>query len=245
MGGVLRILALFLAIGLNSGALAQCRQALALGLDVSGSVDATEYHLQMRGLANALRHPDVSAALLAAPNTPVYLAVFEWSGADYQRIVLGWTPILDAETLRSVAARLESSKRGPAPPVTALGRAMLFGKTLLDQRPECWKRTLDISGDGKSNAGPRPQDVQGALDTTAMTLNALVIGSDEMRGNDRREVQIAELSAYFGARVIHGPDAFVETAQGFRDYEAAMVRKLKREIDGLAVSSLSSPGQTR
>ena len=65
---------------------------------------------------------------------------------------------------------------------------MLFGKILLDQKPECWKATLDILGDGKSNAGPRPQDVQGALGATAMTLNALVIGSDDMRGDDQRQV---------------------------------------------------------
>ncbi|MGR3364390.1 MAG: DUF1194 domain-containing protein, partial [Maritimibacter harenae] len=44
---------------------ADCRQALVLALDVSGSVDAGEYRLQMDGLAQALTAPEVAAAILA------------------------------------------------------------------------------------------------------------------------------------------------------------------------------------
>ena len=58
---------------------APCRQALALGLDVSGSVDGGEYRLQLDGLAAALREPAVIAAMLSVPSAPVHLAIFEWS----------------------------------------------------------------------------------------------------------------------------------------------------------------------
>lgn len=228
---------------------AQCRQALALGLDVSGSVDSREYNLQIQGLANALRHPDVTAALLSIPDAPVRIAVFEWSGPGYQRLVLDWTTISNSRTLNMAVAKLAATTRHTAPPVTALGRAMLFGKSLLDRQPDCWKRTLDISGDGKNNTGPNPGDLHALLDQNNMTLNALVIGSDQIQGDDHRQVQISELSAYFRARVIHGPDAFVETALGFQDYETAMVRKLLREIQGLALSAVSpmapEPAQVR
>ncbi|MFC6686684.1 DUF1194 domain-containing protein [Jhaorihella thermophila] len=61
-------------------AAAACRHALALGLDVSGSVDGREYRLQLDGLAAALRDPRVKQALLAMPAAPVRIAVFEWSG---------------------------------------------------------------------------------------------------------------------------------------------------------------------
>jgi len=54
---------------------AGCRQALAMALDVSGSVDTREYHLQLDGLASALTDPDVQRAMLAQPGNPVYLAV--------------------------------------------------------------------------------------------------------------------------------------------------------------------------
>ena len=44
---------------------AACRQALALGLDVSGSVDTDEYRLQLDGLAAALTSPEVVSALIS------------------------------------------------------------------------------------------------------------------------------------------------------------------------------------
>lgn len=215
---------------------AQCRQALALGLDVSGSVDSAEYQLQLGGLAKALRHPDVTKALLSVPSAPVYIAVFEWSGPDYQNILLNWTPISDEPTLTAVSKRLETATRTPAPPATALGQAMEFGAALLSQQPTCWKQTLDISGDGKNNSGPRPETVRDILKDRPITINALVIGADTRPEAGQRQVGIAELSSYFRAYVILGPDAFVETALGFQNYEAAMVRKLIRELQGQVLS---------
>lgn len=217
---------------------AQCRQALVLGLDVSGSIDASEYRMQLDGLAGALLAPDVAQALLVQPAAPVHLAVFEWSGPTYQRILLDWTAITDPATLTRVASQLTSQHRLPAPPGTALGSAMHFGAALLADKPNCWKRTFDISGDGKHNFGPHPRDVQQTLSTLPITLNALAIGSDPSTIGDTRQVEIAELSSYFSAWVITGPGAFVETALGYHDYQAAMIRKLKRELQGLAVSLL-------
>ena len=65
---------------------AACRLALSLGLDVSGSVDETEYGLQMHGLAAALLNPQVQDALLAFPGAPVRLHVFKWAGYDLSLI---------------------------------------------------------------------------------------------------------------------------------------------------------------
>ncbi|WP_171178478.1 DUF1194 domain-containing protein [Ruegeria sp. HKCCD8929] len=220
---------------------AQCRQALALGLDVSGSVDSTEYRLQIGGLANALRHPDVERALLGTPGVPVRLAVFEWSEPGYQRLLLDWTEIRDAATLAGIAADLAATARQPAPNGTAVGAAMLYGADLLARQSGCWKRTLDLSGDGKHNMGPHPRDIREALEPSGVTINGLVIGADDPHGGDKRQMQIGELSAYYKAWVILGPDAFVEVALGFEDYEAAMVRKLRRELEGLVLSALPVP----
>jgi hypothetical protein len=73
-----------------------------------------------------------------------------------------------------------------------------------------------------------------------ITINGLVIGADAPDIGDVRQVEIGELSAYFRAYVIHGPDAFVETAIGFQDYQNAMTRKLLRELDGLVFSQAAS-----
>lgn len=217
---------------------AACRQALALGLDVSGSVDAREYRMQMDGLARALMHPEVQDALLVMLETPVALAVFEWSGPEDQRVLVPWTSVVGVDALQGISSTLLTTKRTPAEPSTALGAAMRVGARLLAQQPECWKLTLDISGDGKSNTGAHPRDVRATL-PDRVTVNGLVIGQDTgNNGADARQLGIGELSSYYNAFVIHGPDAFVETALGFADYERAMVRKLKRELQSLVVSEL-------
>jgi len=214
-----------------------CRQALALGLDVSGSVDAREYRQQMGGLAQALGSPAVRAAILDRADSPVELLVYEWSGPQDQLTLVPWTRITDAATLDSVIAQLQSvERRADSPPGTALGVAMLHGARLLAQRSGCARRTLDISGDGKSNLGPRPRVVKAQIETWGITLNALVIGMDAETSGETPQTGIGELSAYFSAEVILGPGAFIEVALGFTEYAEAMETKLLRELDGMVLS---------
>ena len=61
-------------------------------------------------------------------------------------------------------------------------------------------------------------------------VNALAIESDE-----------PGLSDYFEANVITGPGAFVMRAQGYRDFAAALRRKLIREISPREMSQLAAP----
>lgn len=235
----LRAIALVMSLAALSGqARAECRQALALGLDVSGSVDLKEYRLQLDGLVTALNDAGVVEALFAMPGAPIELLVYEWSGPDDQTVLVPWTALVDRGALEAVSLALAQTERRAATPGTALGVAMNVGAAFLDQRASCWKRTLDISGDGKSNLGPRPRHVKDAIGARGITINALVIGSDAPASGDRRQTDIAELSSYFRAEVITGPDAFVQTALGFEDYAAAMTRKLKRELQGVVIGGL-------
>lgn len=232
MRGRCGALALVLALFAGSGsAQTGCRQALALALDVSGSVDAGEYRLQLDGLAEALTTPAVSGAILAS-GAPIALYVFEWSGPQYQRVLVPWTLIHDRPTLTGVARTLAETRRRPAPPSTALGTAMATGAMALRQAPDCWTSTLDISGDGKSNTGPRPQDVDDLPALAGVTVNGLVILTVDSMGAGPG---MDDLVSYFENRVIRGPGAFVEVANGFEDYARAMERKLLREIKALAV----------
>lgn len=233
---MMRAAALVLALSWPSWVAAECRQALALGLDVSGSVDAREYRLQMGGLAAALDSAEVRNKLMAMPSAPVRLMVYEWSGPADQAIVVPWTQIDGGAALDSVIETLRQTVRRDASPGTALGVAMSEGARHLRQQGDCWKRTLDLSGDGKSNLGPRPREVKRQLAEDGITINGLVIGIDDPDIGDIRQSEIAELSSYFRAEVILGPDAFVQTAIGFADYERAMREKLIRELEGLVVS---------
>lgn len=217
-------------------AAAACRQALALGLDVSGSVDAREYRLQMGGIAAALGTPEVRGKLMAMPSAPVRLMVFEWSGPADQAVVVPWQEIDNEETLDVIIETLRTTERRDASPGTALGVAMKEGARYLGQQAECWKLTLDLSGDGKSNLGPRPRDIKQRLMDGGITVNGLVIGVDDPSTGDIRQAEIGDLASYFKAEVIVGPDAFVQAALGFNDYARAMTEKLIRELDGLVFS---------
>lgn len=230
-----------LAACLAQPADAACRQALALGLDVSGSVDAREYRLQVDGLAAALMDEEVSAALLSTPDTPVRIAAYEWSGQGQIRMLVPWTEITGEGARDAVAARLRAILRVPGDPATALGPAMAFGAELLRQQADCWRLTLDVSGDGRANAGPRPRDVRADGSLAGITVNALVIALDNDNPRDNQDVGIAELTAYFRAEVIQGPDSFIETALGFDDYARAMKRKLLRELQVLVLGEAGGP----
>lgn len=217
-----------------------CRQALALGLDVSGSVDAREYRLQMGGVAAALDDPEVRGKLLSMPAAPIALMIYEWSGPNDQAVIQPWTRVETDVSIDRVIETLRQTQRRDATPGTALGVAMRVGQIFLAQQPDCWKHTLDISGDGKSNLGPRPRDLQDQIEASGITINGLVIGVDNPNIGDIRQSEIGELSSYFRAEVIVGPDAFVMTAIGFNDYARAMKQKLLRELETLVFSELDA-----
>lgn len=207
---------------------------MVLGLDVSGSVDDREYQLQINGLAQALTSDDVAAALFAMPDAWVDLAIFEWSGRYAQTVIQPWTTLKSAKDTAAVARRLRTHQKSLTDLTTAIGASMGFAQSLLDQRPECWQATFDISGDGKSNTGPLPQDVRATMGDTI--INALVIGAPSAA--TKTDVT-AELTAYFRAYVIDPTQGFIETAQGFDDYAAAMERKLVKELQVIAIGSMN------
>ena len=220
---------------------AACRQALILALDVSGSVDEREYALQLNGVAAALQDADVVAALLEFPEAPVHLAIFEWSAAEYQALIQDWVPLADRATIDAVADRLRNRERQAAPGATGLGAAMLYAGQKFRDGPVCWKRTLDISGDGRNNDWPVPKHVKQGGAMNGITVNGLVIGIETLQHGFEPTVGVAELTAYYRARILHGPDAFVEVALGYGEYADAMRRKLLRELVTFSSSALDVP----
>lgn len=205
----------------------ECRLALALGLDVSSSVDAEEYALQAGGLAAALRDPEVAAAFLAAPGLRVALAVFEWSGKRQQTVTVDWAWIATADDLADVAARVEARGRSFSRHATAIGDAMAFGAAALAERDACYEQVLDISGDGETNDGISPVTAKTSPLFDRITVNGLVIG-----------VTRRILKRHYETFVIHGPGAFVEMADDHADFARAMKRKLIREVTPKAVSEM-------
>jgi hypothetical protein len=107
---------------------------------------------------------------------------------------------------------------------------MRFAEAMFAAAPGCGVLTLDISGDGESNAGPAPEAVRQAPGLAGVTINALAVKGDLPWDHEDFATHVGALSAYFGAQVIHGPGAFVERAWDYSEFEAAMTRKLLREL---------------
>lgn len=212
-----------------------CRQGLIIGLDVSGSVDDREYSLQTHGLATALASQPVQDAIFADPSSHVDITVFEWSGRYAQRVIVPWTPLHAPSDIFAVTQTIKSAQRGISDLTTAIGASMEFAQGLANERPDCWQMTYDISGDGKSNTGPQPQDIRDTVGD--LIINALVIGAPSDQTGPQAETS-AELSAYFRAYVISPDLGFIETADGFDTYADAMQRKLIKELQVLAIGAL-------
>lgn len=223
--------ALLLLMMLSNVAQAQsCRLALVLALDVSGSVDPEEYAQQISGLAAALNHPEVRGQILDGAGAPVSLAVFEWSSRNHQYIIQPWIVLDSDAALDAAIARIRSHRKVRAGLKTALGTALTFGQALLRKKSHCWYQKIDVSGDGKNNIGPTPEQIYQTGVFDRITVNALVIGGSV---DDMDESQIEkkfDLLRYYKSEVIHGPEAFAMIANGYRDYADAMRRKLKREL---------------
>ncbi|KPD13554.1 DUF1194 domain-containing protein [Phaeobacter sp. 11ANDIMAR09] len=204
-----------------------CDLALVLAVDVSGSVDATEYRIQMDGLAAGLRDGVVSEALV---NAQAQVTLIQWSGRARQEISIPWTPTRTFDEVEALAQRVEATPRPWRNYSTALGEALLLGLEQIVTGPNCKRRVIDLSGDGPSNEGVEPATLKPLMRQADVTVNAIAIEQSE-----------PELTAYFYEHVIRGEGAFVETAHSFRDYPEKIRRKLVREVAQKTAGALSPP----
>jgi len=204
---------------------AACEVAIAFALDVSASVDAREYDLQMDGLATALGDPAVQAAILAQPGG-VAFAAYEWSGKRQQTPVAPWTRVASLEAIRAFARVIASHARVNYEFPTAIGYALGHGAVLMRTAPPCQRQVIDVSGDGVGNDGFPPDAAYRAFagDFGRITVNGLAV-----EGSDPFVVE------YYREELIWGQDAFLEVADGFEDFARAMRRKLLRELSPASV----------
>jgi len=192
-----------------------CQLALVLAVDVSGSVDAREFDIQMNGLAAALRDGIVIEAL-TEQNAMVTL--IQWTGSSRQRQTVPWAEMRRAADVLAFAEAVAQDARIWRNYSTAIGEALVRAEQALAQVPQCRRKVIDVSGDGISNEGVPPAERRPWLSRAGITVNALAIETDD-----------TDLTAWFFENLIHGEGAFVMTADGFEDYPAQIKRKLQRE----------------
>ncbi|WP_227420441.1 DUF1194 domain-containing protein [Roseitranquillus sediminis] len=212
-----------------------CRVALALALDVSSSVDSAEYRLQIEGVAHALLDREVQAAILQSGGS-IALQVFEWSGENDQVVIQDWMLIDSTADLEAFAAGLlrQRETRSFLGNQTAIGAALDFALTQLERGPTCWESKIDVSGDGQTNEGIRPQDLYWMRDFGDIVVNGLAI-----------EASVTGLLRYYDEFVIRGPNAFVIRAADYDDFSRAMREKLIRELGAPRIGALDGDAAER
>lgn len=209
-------LALIFALALPLPAHA-CRLALALGFDVSRSVDANDYRVQIDGILAALYDSEVRDLILR-PSQPVALSVFEFSGHREQRVIVDWVTLNSEAEIDEVALRLLTHERQYGG-LTAVGSAIEFGHDLLSRGPSCDWQTLDIAGDGQTNQGQAPRAIYAERNFAGVVVNGLAIGGHE-----------SSIRGWFERQVIRGPGAFAEFTPRHDAFADAFRRKLLREL---------------
>lgn len=206
-----------------------CRLALVLALDVSSSVDATEYDLQRLGLAAALNSDDVRHALLWGSPGYVALAVYEWSGFYQHKLQLDWVPLRSAGAIDTVVATLAAMERSHDDFPTSLGPALGYASQMLERAPNCARQVIDVSGDGVNNYRYGPRVAYKHFPLEHVTVNGLVILGED-----------PDVAIFYRDEVLHGPGAFLEIASSFDDFQDAMTRKLYREISDIQLGAVTS-----
>lgn len=193
-----------------------CKLALALGTDVSQSIDFREYAIQRDGLAAALLDPEISAALV---KSQAMVTVIQWAGAADQHITIPWVQIREIGDVDALALEVRAMERAFLISDTGIGAALNLIVPQFGAVSACKRRVIDMSGDGRNNSGLMPEGPRQSALASNITINGLAIDGGE-RG----------IADYYRREVIGGPGAFVIEADGFRDYPRAIRLKLLREI---------------
>ncbi|MFV0491323.1 MAG: DUF1194 domain-containing protein [Pseudorhodobacter sp.] len=211
---MLRCLALVLVTALPAKA---CETALLLAIDVSGSIDRGEYALQMQGLSEALRDPEIARVLL---QDQVALGVVQWSGLERQAMVLPWQRMLSPHHLADFIARAARQPRAFRASDTAVGQAIAFSSAQFVNVADCRRKIIDISGDGPENAGYTVGQARAEAMDRGIQINAIAI---EDMGRS------SPITSFYRKWVITR-GGFVITARGLGDYPRAIREKLLREL---------------
>jgi Ca-activated chloride channel family protein len=193
-----------------------CEIALALAIDVSGSVDADEYYLQMQGLADALRDSTIVDALVKAQ---AKVTLIQWTGDSRQIVSVPWTETTNIADVEGLAVAVETAPRRWRHFSTAIGAALDFTVAEFNGITDCARHVIDVSGDGPSNEGVEPEQMRSQIWRAGITVNGLAIETND-----------DDLTTYYWENVVVGEQAFVMTANGFEDYPKRIKLKLLREV---------------
>jgi len=204
---------------------------LALGIDVSRSIDYEEGQLQRQGYIQAFRDKQVINAIKSGMLGRIAVGYYEWAGDGLTRVVKDWTLIDSEASALAFADALDTKPPEPASR-TSISGAINFAVPWLTQNDfEGTRRVLDISGDGPNNSGELVNVARDRAIAAGITINGLPI-MDQGSGFYGARYNIPNLDLFYRDCVIGGPGAFIVVAKGFESFARAVRRKLLLEISG-------------
>jgi hypothetical protein len=241
----MRLPLLFLLLALATSAFAQHDGAekdkdsptvdveLVLAVDVSYSMNDEELAIQREGYAQAIVSREFLQALKAGPRGKVAVTFFEWSAANYQKIIIPWQVIDSPETAAAMAAEImKAPARRHAR--TSISGAINFAIPLFDANPyRGSRRVIDISGNGPNNSGEPVVRARDAALAKGIAINGLTMMLKEPSHAKTRD-DIENLDLYYEDCVIGGPSAFVMPVTDREKFKEAIRTKLVFEVSGLA-----------
>jgi Protein of unknown function (DUF1194) len=202
---------------------------LVLAVDVSRSMDPSEQELQKQGYIEALRHPEVLAAIREGFLGRIAVTYAEWAGPGSHQIIAPWTVVDGADTAKALADEI-ASKPLSFLHGTSISSALLFSSGLFDGNGfRSSRQVIDVSGDGPNNMGYPVLQAREAVLSRGITINGLpiMIHADFFGG-----YSIPNLDVYYEDCVIGGPGAFLLTVDNIDRIAEAIRRKLVLEIAG-------------
>jgi uncharacterized protein DUF1194 len=196
--------------------------ALVLAVDVSGSVDAQRYTLQMEGIAKAFEDRQVLNTILSGPNRSMLVALVEWSNTA--SLTIPWMLIASAADAHAFAEKVRHAPRTDNA-FTCMSRALQLveGKVLPFAPRPAERIIIDVSGDGHDNCNMSPpvDTIRDRIVAAGGTINGLPI----LEGDEA-----ATLEAWYRDHVIGGNSAFLVPARGFNDFGRAIRQKFIVEV---------------
>jgi hypothetical protein len=201
--------------------------ALVLAIDISRSIDEVEAALQRQGYIAALTNAKVVRAIQSGALGRIALAYVEWAGTDYQRTVVPWSIIRDADDADRFAGAIAAAPH-QSMSWTSVSGAIDYSRRLIEASPhEASRHVVDVSGDGRNNSGRPAAVARDEAVAAGITINGLPILND--RPNFGRPPE-ADLDLWYERNVIGGPGAFLILATSFDAFGAAILSKLIKEI---------------
>ena len=189
-----------------------------------------ELLVQRQGYEAAFRRQEVIDAIRSGSLGAIAVAYVEWAGPTDQSLIVPWTILSNAESVRAFADKIVAAPLGPSfnsPPWlmgTSISGALLFAGSLFSEsRSRDTRKVIDISGNGPNNNGPALDSARRQVIDRGIVINGLPIVSEEGASQ-------FPISDYYEDCVIGGPGAFAIPVRNAAALEEAIRRKLVLEI---------------